>query len=306
MIGHSPKNYWNYEPITGQIDLSRGAKDKTLDLQTTTNPIRLDTNRTALVIIDMQNLFLSPHLRPAGIPKDEISPGQRAAKALIDDGLSAARSAGIQVIWLSWGLTEEDLETMPPGVMRAFGIYPTKTPPTTDPSVIEPEPAHMLRTRNPNIYKGPGEPLGPITLDNEIVDGGRMLMQDSWSCALYPPLEKEFLKGSTPSPDHPDAKKDILINKNRMSGLWGSDQELERFLEAEGIASLLFAGVNLDQCVGGTLVDAFNKGYDCILLRDASGTSSPGFSEKGWHYNIQHCWGFVTTCKALKEAKCCP
>lgn len=58
-----------------------------------------------------------------------------------------------------------------------------------------------------------------------------------------------------------------------MSGLSGSNTDCEAFLEREGIKTLLFTGVNTDQCVGGSYQDSFSKGYDSIFLNDGSGKS---------------------------------
>jgi nicotinamidase-related amidase len=94
-------------------------------------------------------------------------------------------------------------------------------------------------------------------------------------------------------------KGDVWIHKNRMSGLWGVSTELEVFLEQEGIKTLLFTGVNTDQCVGGTLQDGFSKGYDCVLLKDGAGTSSPNFARECVEYNAQKSWGFVASCEGF-------
>ncbi|KAK0655403.1 hypothetical protein B0T16DRAFT_318937, partial [Cercophora newfieldiana] len=43
-----------------------------------------------------------------------------AEDVLLSTGIPAARRAGIQIIWLSWGITEDDLEALPPAVDRIF------------------------------------------------------------------------------------------------------------------------------------------------------------------------------------------
>ncbi|KAF8642314.1 hypothetical protein AX16_009584 [Volvariella volvacea WC 439] len=67
-----------------------------------------------------------------------------------------------------------------------------------------------------------------------------------------------------------------------MSGLWGYQSALDLFLKENGIQTLFFAGVNTDQCVLGTLADAYFRGYDCILVEDATATTSP----QGGHDNV--------------------
>jgi nicotinamidase-related amidase len=93
----------------------------------------------------------------------------------------------------------------------------------------------------------------------------------------------------------------VWVHKNRMSALWGGRTELEEFLEREGLRSLLFTGVNTDQCVGGTLQDAFSKGYDCVLLGDGAGTSSPEFAQRCMEYNAQKSWGFMASCEEFAK-----
>lgn len=68
-----------------------------------------------------------------------------------------------------------------------------------------------------------------------------------------------------------------------------------------GITSLLFTGVNTDQCVSGSLQDAFSKGYDCILIRDGCGTTSPKSASEGIEFNCERTWGFVADCKDLED-----
>ena len=36
------------------------------------------------------------------------------------------------------------------------------------------------------------------------------------------------------------------------------------------------------QCVGGTLTDAFSNGYDCVLLGDGCGTTTPEYAQQCW------------------------
>ncbi|KAL1981573.1 hypothetical protein VTN96DRAFT_2452 [Rasamsonia emersonii] len=311
-IGKQPTNHWTYDPDTGLIDLSRQSsrngddgpttpKKKFLTLETATNPIRFDPAKSALVIIDMQNFFLSPALRGGG--QQQPSPGIQAANKLLSTGIPAARKHGIRVVWVNWGLTDAEVETMPPAVMKAFGVYESVDDDAIDKNGEDQgqgqeEVAVPLKTprkrKNRNVYKGLGVDLGPIDLgDGKIVEGGRILMRDSWNAALYPPLEEEYRRGSSQAPP------DVWIHKNRMSALWGQGTDLEKFLQKGGITTLFFAGVNTDQCVGGTLMDAFSKGYDCILLRDGAATSSPGFATEAWEWNCAHTWGFLTSCEAL-------
>jgi ureidoacrylate peracid hydrolase len=107
--------------------------------------------------------------------------------------------------------------------------------------------------------------------------GHPVLERDSWGAALVDELE-------------PTAE-DVLVHKHRMSGFW--DTELDSVLRNLGITTVLFAGVNADQCVLATLVDAACAGYDVVLLEDASATISPPFCWDATVYNVRQCFGFT-------------
>ena len=147
------------------------------------------------------------------------------------------------------------------------------------------------------IYQGLGSEIGPVKVENgQIVDAGRLLMRGTWNAALPAPLEKAFLEGQ----QHKD-QPDVWLHKNRISGLWGNGTACTEYLEDKGIQTLLFAGVNTDQCVGGSLQDAFTKGWDCILVKDACGTTSPEFASECVEFNCARTWGFVIDSKSLEK-----
>ena len=209
----------------------------------------------------------------------------------------------MRIVWVNWGLNDAEVAEMPAGVKRAFGFYSIAHDEVHDvDSVVaggEVEGGIGVdkhgEVRRSGIYRGIGSGMGCIALETgEEVDGGRLLMRDSWNADLYPPLRALYDEGK-----RLEMKPDVWICKNRMSGLWGKTTPLQEFLEGEGITTCLFAGVNTDQCVGGTLTDAFSKGYDCVLLSDGCGTSSPGFAQECWEYNAAHTFGFCCSCGDL-------
>jgi ureidoacrylate peracid hydrolase len=110
-----------------------------------------------------------------------------------------------------------------------------------------------------------------------------VLERGSWSAAIVDELE-------------PD-RDDINIDKYRMSGFW--DTPLDSILRNLRIETLLFAGVNVDQCVMATLQDASCLGYDCILVDDCAATTSPSFCQEATRYNVRQCYGFTTTSEVL-------
>lgn len=72
---------------------------------------------------------------------------------------------------------------------------------------------------------------------------------------------------------------------DRLSGLWGAQTPLGLYLQESETTTLFIGGVNSDQCVWGTLIDAYFKGFDVVYVQDCAGTSSPWFAEEMVRYN---------------------
>jgi nicotinamidase-related amidase len=96
------------------------------------------------------------------------------------------------------------------------------------------------------------------------------------------------------------APGDLHIAKYRMSGF--QDTELDSVLRNLRADTLLFAGVNADQCVLATLMDAASLGYDVLMLEDAVATTSPAYCMDATVYNVRQCFGFTLTAADLQEA----
>jgi nicotinamidase-related amidase len=128
-----------------------------------------------------------------------------------------------------------------------------------------------------HVYKPTGEGVG--LGDPLPSNGAHVLEAGSWAAAIVEDLAVE--------------PGDIHVAKYRMSGFW--DTPLDAILRNLGVTTLLFAGVNLDQCVLCTLQDANFLGYDCLLLSDCAATTSPAFCTEASVYNVKQCFGFVTT-----------
>jgi nicotinamidase-related amidase len=103
------------------------------------------------------------------------------------------------------------------------------------------------------------------------------LVKDSWEAELDPLLMAE--------------PRDIHVDKYRISGFF--DTPLDAILRNLRATTLLFAGVNLDQCVYATLVDAACLGYDCVLVEDCAATGSPEYCTQATIYNVRRGFGFV-------------
>jgi nicotinamidase-related amidase len=136
------------------------------------------------------------------------------------------------------------------------------------------------------LYAFNRDGLGP-GIGGALPDGrGRILEKGSWSAAIVDELE--------PGSD------DILVDKYRVSGFW--DTPLDSILRNLDVKTIFFAGVNLDLCVFHTLADAHFLGYNCVLVEDCCGTTSPDFCVDATLWNIKKCFGFVTQSDALRRA----
>lgn len=132
-----------------------------------------------------------------------------------------------------------------------------------------------------HVYKPSGTGIG--LGDALSGSGARVLERGSWSAAIVDQL----------AVDPPD----IQVAKYRMSGF--QDTELDSILRNLGVTTLMFAGVNADQCVLCTLQDANFRGYDCLLLEDCAATTSPDYCMAATIYNVRQCFGFVVRSDAI-------
>lgn len=83
---------------------------------------------------------------------------------------------------------------------------------------------------------------------------------------------------------------DHVVIKRRDSVF--QDTEVEVWLRSLGIDSIIFAGIDTSICVESSLRDAFNHGYDIILISDATASNNLN------HYNstldnIRNYYGLV-------------
>lgn len=108
---------------------------------------------------------------------------------------------------------------------------------------------------------------------------GKILTADSWGATIVEELREL------------EEDDDIHVDKVRMSGFYGT--HLDQVLRTQGINTLYFTGVNIDQCVTTTMEDAYFRDYNAVLLSDAATTSSPDFCKEAVLHNAKHCWGFV-------------
>jgi nicotinamidase-related amidase len=136
-----------------------------------------------------------------------------------------------------------------------------------------------------HVYDPDGRDVG---IGSSAATGHPVLQKGSWGAALVEELE---------AVRHPG---DISIDKHRMSGFW--DTELDSALRGLGVDTLLFAGVNADQCVLATLIDAACIGYDAVFLEDVCATTSPGYCWDATVYNVRQCFGFTSRLETVLAA----
>ncbi|MBS0447788.1 MAG: isochorismatase family protein [Proteobacteria bacterium] len=141
---------------------------------------------------------------------------------------------------------------------------------------MPPNQLHLYKSKGVGI--GLGEPLPG--------SGARVLEKDSWAAAVVDELEQQ-----------PD---DIKVDKYRISGFW--DTPLDSILRNLGTRTVLFSGVNTDQCVMCSLQDANFLGYGCVMVEDCCSTTSPDCCTEATIWNVKKCFGFVTRSGELLDA----
>jgi nicotinamidase-related amidase len=134
-----------------------------------------------------------------------------------------------------------------------------------------------------HVYDGAGQGRG---LGDPGPSGGLTLTEGGWPAAVVDEL--------APLPG------DIQVSKHRMSGFW--DTPLDSILRGLDVTTLLFAGVNADQCVLHTLADANFLGYDTLMLEDCAATTSPAFCWEATLYNVRQIFGFTLRSEGLLGA----
>ncbi|MGB9097805.1 cysteine hydrolase family protein [Erwinia sp.] len=244
-LGSAAHNQWRVS--ASEVNMVRPpVSSNPVSLLSRGREITFDLQRTALLVIDMQNDFCHPEgwLGHIGV---DVTPA-RAPIEPLQSLLPSLREAGVPVVWLNWGNRPDKLN-LSPALLHVYNADGTSV--------------------------GLGDPLP--------ASGEPVLQEGSWAAEVIDEL--------APATD------DIRISKYRMSGF--KDTVLDSVLRNMGITTLLFAGVNADQCVLCTLQDANFHGYDCLLLEDCSATTSPAYCLDATLYNVQQCFGFVVSSTEL-------
>jgi nicotinamidase-related amidase len=112
-------------------------------------------------------------------------------------------------------------------------------------------PPSKLRRGNPTLRIGDHGPMG------------RILVRGEPGSDIVPPLRPE--------------PGEIVIDKPGKGAFYRTD--LEAVLKARAISHLLFAGVTTEVCVQTTMREANDRGYECLLVEDATASYFPLFKE---------------------------
>jgi ureidoacrylate peracid hydrolase len=210
--------------------------------------LAVDAERSALIVVDMQNDFCHPDGWVASLGVDNAR--LRTLYDPINAVTAASRRAGVPVLWLNWGVRPDRLNLSP-------------------------------STQHPFNPEGAGAGLGGEV--RGAAGSYRLLAKGEWGAAIVDDLVQEAV--------------DVHVDKHRISGFW--DTPLDSILRNLDVTTLVFAGVNADHCVLGTMMDANFKGYDTILIEDCVATTSPDFCLQATLHNIRFCFGFTTSSVSL-------
>lgn len=112
-------------------------------------------------------------------------------------------------------------------------------------------PPAKLKRGNANLRIGDPGPMGRILVDGE--------------------TGSDFIEALAP------VKGEIVIVKPGKGAFYATD--LGRILEEKGITHLLFGGVTTEVCVQSTMREANDRGYECLLVEDATESYFPEFKQ---------------------------
>ena len=106
-----------------------------------------------------------------------------------------------------------------------------------------------------------------------------MYIQETWNAELYDPLMELYKRGKDKA-----SKPDVILRTHWMA----MGKELEAFLEAEGLTTLLFAGLNIQQAVWAVSSDCTARETDperCLrILSGSHRADDVRSSRKGLRY----------------------
>jgi len=135
---------------------------------------------------------------------------------------------------------------------RAAGLLALHTREGHRPDLADLPPAKKIRGRAPTTIGDPG-PMG------------RILVRGQPGHDIIPEL--------TPAANEP------VIDKPGKGAFFATD--LHAILQNRGITQLIVTGVTTEVCVNTTVREANDRGYDCLVLEDCTGSYFPHFHAMG-------------------------
>ncbi|KGF67779.1 cysteine hydrolase [Hoeflea sp. BAL378] len=190
-----------------------------VEIQASPLPFRLDPDRAALVIIDMQRDFVEPGGFGETLGNDVSA--CRAIVPTVRKLLDACRKAGLTIV--------HTRECHRPDLSDC--------------------PLAKRERGNPGLRIGDEGPMGRILIAGE--PGAAIV-------AELAPLPGE-----------------IVIDKPGKGAFYATD--LGDQLGRRGVTQLIFAGVTTEVCVQTTMREANDRGYECLLITDATESYFPEF-----------------------------
>lgn len=166
-------NYWTLTDNKTTYDLTRSDRmpitsPKTIPMLGSRKQAIIEPNRTAMIIVDMQNFFLHPQLSP------EATLG-RAAVGPTLNMIKAFRANAMKVLWVNWGFDNFDLVTSPPSDLDGFSTN------------------HQMDTTF-------GTDMGTLEENGTTIEVGRKLFRGSWNAQpwgdLYPAMVEGLANGT--------------------------------------------------------------------------------------------------------------
>ncbi len=133
---------------------------------------------------------------------------------------------------------------------RAAGLFIVHTRENHAPDLSDCPPAKRNRG-NPRLRIGDPGPMGRVLIRGE--------------------PGAEIVAELAPAPG------EVVIDKPGKGAFHAT--ELQSILRAHGITHLLIAGVTTEVCVQTTMREANDRGYDCLLVEDATASYFPAFKQ---------------------------